>query len=30
MVVLGWISNPDLKLARLVKGRVDCILCVAP
>ena len=30
MEVLGWISNSDLKLARFVKRRLDCILCVAP
>ena len=30
MVVFGCISNPDLKHARFVKRRVDCILCVAP
>ena len=29
MVVFGWTSNPDLKLARFVKRRVDCMLRVA-
>ena len=30
MAVLGWISNPDLKLARFLKRWVDSILCAAP
>ena len=28
-VVLGWLTNPDLNLARFVKRRVDAILRVA-